>query len=267
MKGILKIVMESKNENQNFPPAAERTLQILDYFANDPSSKTLKTIADALSIPSTSLYRIINCMQEYRYIVEDPKRPNYFKPGYKLSQFSNIVSTEKDLIKLARPYMEELVKKSSQACQLCTLTESGICTIDQCLPHSGITYISKLGETLPVNVSAAGKLLTALLPPKKQKSFLKRASNQFRQHTPNTIIDMELFQKELNRIEKLRYGTDTEEYAIGIGCIAVPIYNTNKEPIAAIGVTGPIEFYQNMNNFHLTLGELLEISSKIEQLL
>ena len=78
---------------------------------------------------------------------------------------------------------------------------------------------------------------------------------------------MEMFQKELNRIEKLRYGTDTEEYAIGIGCIAVPIYNTNKEPIAAIGVTGPIEFYQNMNNFHLTLGELLEISSKIEQLL
>ena len=54
---------------------------------------------------------------------------------------------------------------------------------------------------------------------------------------------------------------------MGIGCIAVPIHNANKEPIAAIGVTGPIEFYQNMNNFNTTLGELLEISSKIEQLL
>lgn len=259
--------MENKNESQNFPPAAERTLQILDYFAADPSSKTLKTIADKLSIPSTSLYRIINCMQEYRYIVEDPKRPNYFKPGYKLSQFSNIISTERDLIKLARPFMEELARKSSQACQLCTLTESGICTIDQCLPQSGIIYITELGETLPVNVSASGKLLTALLPSKKQKSFLKRAAKLFRQRTPHTIVDVDEFQEELNRIEKLRYGTDVEEYAVGIGCIAVPIHNANKEPIAAIGVTGPIEFYQNMNNFNTTLGDLLDISAKIEVLL
>lgn len=259
--------MENKNESQNFPPATERTLQILDYFASDPSSKTLKTIAEKLSIPSTSLYRIINCMQEYRYIVEDPKRPNYFKPGYKLSQFSNIVSTERDLIKIARPYMEELAKTSSQACQLCTLTESGICTIDQCLPQSGITYISELGETLPVNVSASGKLLTALLPPQKQKSFLKRAKTLFRQHTPNTIIDIVEFQRELDRIQKLRYGTDVEEYAIGIGCIAVPIHNANREPIAAIGVTGPIEFYQNISNFNATLGDLIDISAKIEKLL
>jgi len=259
--------MPNKNENQNFPPAAERTLQILDYFAADPSSKTLKTLAEQLEIPSTSLYRIISCMQEYRYIVEDPKRPNYFKLGYKLSQFSHIAFTEKELITLARPYMEQLTKKSSQACQLCILTENGVCTIDQCLPHSVITYISELGEILPINVSASGKLLTALLPPQKQKSFLKRAVKIFRRNTPNTVTDIEEFKKRLVQIGKLRYGTDVEEYAVGIGCIAVPIYNANKEPIAAIGVTGPIEFYQDMNQFNTTLGDLLDLSAKIEELL
>ena len=163
--------MEKNHSSSGFPPAAERTLQILDLYAADPEPKTLKYIAEQLQIPASSLYRIINCMQKYNYIVEEPFHPNYFKLGYKLSQFSSIAFSENDLIKLARPFMEELTHNSNQASQLCILSENYICTIDQCLPRSAITYISELGEKLPVNVSASGKLLTALLPPQKQEGL------------------------------------------------------------------------------------------------
>ncbi len=182
--------MEKNSTSSGFPPATERTLQILDLYAADPGPKTLKTISEQLHIPISSLYRIISCMQKYNYIVEEPFYPNYFKLGYKLSQFSSIAFSENDLIKLARPFMEELTQNSNQASQLCILSENYICTIDQCLPRSAITYISELGEKLPINVSASGKLLTALLPPQKQEAFLKRAEKVFRKNTPYTIIDL-----------------------------------------------------------------------------
>lgn len=259
--------MNKKNEGQGFPPATERTLQILDYFISDPSSKTLKTISEQLDIPTSSLYRIVSCMQAYNYIAEEPTRPNYFKLGYKCSQLSTTAFTENDLINLARPFMEELTRTSNQACQLCALTENRVCTLYQCLPLSTITYISELGEKLPVNITAAGKLLTALLPSQKQASFLKRAAKDFRRNTPHTITALDEFQKELDRIRRLGYATDVEEYAPGIGCIAVPIYDVNEAPIAAIGVTGPIKFYQNMNHFNIVLEELLNISGKLQKLL
>ncbi len=261
--------MENKNTSSGFPPAAERTLQILDLFASSPEPKTLKTIAEQLDIPVSSLYRIIGCMQKYNYIVEAPFYPNYFKLGYKLSQFSSIAFSENDLIKLARPFMEDLTRTSNQASQLCILSENYVCTIEQCLPRSVITYISELGEKLPINVSASGKLLTALLPPQKQETFLKRAEKVFRRNTPYTIIDSEKLKKEFENIKHQKYSTDVEEYAVGIGCIAVPIYNNASStiPIAAIGVTGPISFYRNTNNFDSMLEKLLHVSSKIEQLL
>ena len=56
--------MEKNHSSSGFPPAAERTLQILDLYAADPEPKTLKYIAEQLQIPASSLYRIINCMQK-----------------------------------------------------------------------------------------------------------------------------------------------------------------------------------------------------------
>lgn len=257
--------MAKKNEIPGFPPACERTLQILDCFISDPSPKTLKNLSEKFDIPLSSLYRIISCMQEYNYMTEDPARPNHFRLGYKCSQFSTAVYSQSDLIRLARPYMQELTYKSNQASQLCVLTEIYVCTIDQYLPRSAITYISELGEKLPVNVSASGKLLTALLPSARQKAFLERAFKKFRRNTPNTIADLDSYRTELKRIRELGYSTDHEEYALGIGCIAVPIFDSVGIPIAAIGVTGPINFYRDVNNFSTTLNSLFDISRQIQE--
>ena len=256
-----------KTDHKDFPPATLRTLQILDYFMEDPAPKTLKAISEHLNIPFTSLYRIMICMQEYRYIVEDPTRPNHFRLGYKLKQFSDIAFSEKNLIKIALPYMRQVSAKLNQACQLCTLTENGVCTIEQCLPRSAITYITQLNETIPINVSASGKILTALLPESEQERFLKKASARFVKQTEKTRIDAQELKEHLREAAALGYGVDDEEYADGIGCIAVPIYDSIKKPMAAIGVTGPIEFYQKEETFRATLEFLkktaVEISNKI----
>ena len=230
---------------KNLPPASMRTLEVLDLFLKDPSSKTMKDIAEQLNIPFTSLYRIILCMQEYRYIVEDPQKPNHFQLGYKLSLLSGLAFTEKKLIKAARPVMDSLVIELNQAIQLCVLTSNGVCTIDQRLPRQAMTYITELNETIPINVSASGKILTAMLPEKEREDFLKKAFPRFSQYTRYTVSEEIRFRDILNECKEKKYGIDNEEYALGIGCVAVPIYNHSGAAIAAIGTTGAISFYQN----------------------
>lgn len=257
--------MIMKNEKKDFPPASLRTLQILDLFMNDPSPKTLKTISQQLDIPFTSLYRIAMCMQEYRYLVEDPTRPNHLRLGYKISQFSDIAFSEKNLIKIALPFMKKVAGELNQACQLCILEKNGVCTIEQYLPKSAITYITELNEIIPINVSASGKILTALLPPKEQELFLSKAAPNFSKNTDKTITDLQLLQKKLTEAASQGYGTDDEEYALGIGCISVPIFASGKKPIAAIGTTGPIEFYQSDDSFHSILLYLKKTAQEISE--
>ena len=254
-----------KTDNKDFPPATLRTLQILDYFMEDPSPKTLKTISEHLNIPFTSLYRIVICMQEYRYLVEDPTRPNHFRLGYKMRQFAEIAFSEKNLIKIALPFMRQVASELNQACQLCVLTESGACTIEQCLPRSAITYITELNETIPINVSASGKILTALLPDKEREKFLRKASSRFQRNTAKTITDLSQLQAQLDVLAKQGYGTEAEEYAEGVGCIAVPIYDSDYKPMAAIGTTGPIEFYQKQESFQSILKFLTKTAKEISE--
>lgn len=254
-----------KNNHKDFPPAALRTLQIMDLYLTDPTPKTLKAISEQLNIPFTSLYRIVLCMQEHRYLVEDPTRPNHFRLGYKISQFSDIAFSEKNLIKIALPFMRQVAAELNQACQLCTLTETGVCTIEQCLPKSAITYITELNETIPINVSASGKILTALLPPKEQSRFLLKTAQHFEKNTEKTILDLDILRQHLDLTAQRGYGTDDEEYAMGIGCIAVPIYDSEGKPIAAIGTTGPVEFYRQEDESQSILEFLKKTAHEISE--
>lgn len=251
------------NKQKDFPPAAMRTLQILDLYMADPAPKTLKTLSEQLNIPFTSLYRIVLCMQEYRYLIEDPTRPNHFRLGYKIAQFSDVAFTEKTLIKIALPFMKQVSSELNQACQLCTLTENGVCTIEQCLPRSAITYITQLNETIPINVSASGKILTALLPSQEQNRFLKKAALHFKKNTDYTLTDPEEVRAHLALTAQRGYGIDDEEYAMGIGCIAFPIYDSDHKPIAAIGSTGPIDLYRNEDSFQSILDFLQKTAQEI----
>ena len=207
------------------------------------------------------------CMQQNHYLMEDPLRPNHFCLGFKIAQLSGLVDSQKNLIRTALPFMQKAAAELNQACQLCVITDAGVCTIEQCLPSSTITYITELNEIIPVNVSASGKILTALMPRKEQEHFLKKAAAKFRANTAHTITDAEQFREHLLLTARQGYGTDREEYAEGIGCVAVPVFISKKCPVAAIGATGPIEFYQNPETFHQILVFLkktaAEISSEI----
>ena len=68
----------------------------------------------------------------------------------------------------------------------------------------------------------------------------------------------------LDEIRQKQYGTDFEEYALGIGCLAVPIYDAGNKPIAAIGLTGQIENYQDSEKFNEFLESLRNVSELIK---
>lgn len=56
--------------------------------------------------------------------------------------------------------------------------------------------------------------------------------------TPYTITDPEEIREELATIRKDGIAHDRQEIALGLSCIAAPIFGRNNEPIAAMSVSG-----------------------------
>ncbi|MDP4092914.1 MAG: IclR family transcriptional regulator [Bacillota bacterium] len=247
------------------PPAVERAIQILELIATSTNSLSLKELSDQLEIPSASAYRIVKCLQGYGYIREAQFESNKYRLGYKISFLAENMNADNDLIYIAKPYLQNLSEKTGHACQLGILLSDCATIIDQAIPKNSITIIAKFWENIPINISASGKLLTAMMPTEERKAFIAKAWKLVSKVTPYTVTDMNYFLKEIDTIRGQQYATDFEEYSIGIGCIAVPVYDYTNNAIAALGLTGHIIDYKDKEQFEFMLNLLRQASKEVSE--
>ena len=251
------------DESNIYPPAVLRALTIMEHLAASSSPLSIKEISDVIGIPHASAYRIVRCLADYGYLRESPAQPDKYKIGYKLAILSKSVFDGSDLTTIAGPVIRDLASRTRQACQLCVINDNNVITIDQALPQESITIIAKLGEPIHINVSASGKILSALMPENKRHEMLTRVWSSYTANTCNTITDLPAFLEHLEQAARQLYATDCEEFSIGIGCLALPVFDYSNHAIAAIGLTGPIEFYKETESFQSLKSELLIASRKI----
>ncbi|MGQ9889586.1 MAG: IclR family transcriptional regulator [Aggregatilineales bacterium] len=242
-------------------PALEKALDILEYIAERGTVVTIKEITTSLGIPLASSYRIVNYLCSRGYLKTQGDGEFYLGP--QLLYLSHRVEQQFDLINQAKPIMNALATESGQTAQLGVLQDFGVVYIEQALPSKPVNIVAALRTVIPVNLSASGKVLVAHLPQQEQDYFLKNA--KLVQQTPNSIVDLDAFRRELAQVREQGYALDHEEYARGIGCAAAPIWDYRGQVIAAIGITGRIDDYTNESNLRRVIELVLSAAQDISR--
>jgi DNA-binding IclR family transcriptional regulator len=232
------------NERKNSAvPAVERALDILEYIGEQAKPVSLKEAQSALRIPPASFFRIITELSERGYLREDNTSSGKYVLGHKILYLNHLLSRQIDLNVVALHYMRELSEKCNQTSQLGVLQNNGVVYLNQVLSTRPISITAALGTIIPVNVSAAGKVLVAYLPEDEREEFFKKAV--FAAHTGRTISDIADFRKEMVKVKEFGVALDDEEYAVGVGCLAAPIFDHRGRCVAALGITGYIDSYRD----------------------
>ena len=157
--------------------------------------------------------------------------------------------------------MRKTANETNHAVQLAVLEGANVIYIEQIMPITPVKAIAPLRTALPVNVSASGKILYAYLPYHIRANFLSVVD--FAKYTDNSIIDKTTFARELEVIEQNGISFDNEEYSIGIGCMAVPIFNHNRQCVASLGITGTIRDYRDPERKTQLLTSLTDAAQEI----
>ncbi|MHB8064652.1 MAG: IclR family transcriptional regulator [Ruminiclostridium sp.] len=224
-------------------PAINRALDILEYLGTSNQSVSIKELATALNIPSASCFRSVKNLLARGYISEDHNISGQYLLGFNILKLSEQLQHKIDIHSMAISSMRKTAIETNHAVQLAVLEEGNVIYIEQILPINPVKVIAPLRTIIPVNVSAAGKILYAFLPYHIRANFLK--SIEFIKLTDNSITDKASFSRQLEIIEQTGISFDNEEFSIGIGCLAVPIFNYNKQCVASLGITGTICDYQD----------------------
>jgi len=256
----------NEEKSTTYPPAVERALRLLDYIAEYAAPLSIKELSEALHIPHVSTFRIVKCMENYGYLRLAHNQSNKFVLGYKLLQIAKKTENSPSIEKVAVPYMQKVAEATNQACQLCVLADGYVKTIEQVLPpNPTITFVTKLGAPVPANLSSSGKLLFSYLPQNQRNELLKKIVPSFRKNTEHTIVEYDDFVAELELTHKRGYAIDNEEFAIGLGCLAYPIYDFYGVPVAALNLVGLFPNYSEPDRLEFLQKNLLDATNAISQ--
>lgn len=251
------------NIQNSIVPALERALNIIEYIASQNEPVTLKQIVKDLEIPSASAFRLIKNLVTRGYVTELAGGHMTYILGDKFLSIAARYERNSSLHLVAKPIMLSLANQVGQTVQLGIWKNGSLIYIDQAFSSAPLSVIAPLYEPVPLNSSASAKVLLGYLTEKERTKAI--ASCPFEKLTVNTITDKDIFLKEIQNSNTCGYGYDNEEFSIGIGCLAVPIFDRQKNCIGAIGTTGSIQEYQLPSTFQKMLASLQDASAKITQ--
>lgn len=214
--------------------SAGRVLDLLDLLSRS-GPLGISEIARRMAVSKTVAWRLADTLHERGYAVKDPDTRRYML-GLKVLELSASVRYRLEIVKVARPYIEELVEKCDETVDLGVYDKNEVVFVDKKESTRSVRMVSSIGRRVPLHCTGTGKALLAFLPGSEVDRVVSRGLARY---TDNTITTPEDLRRELARIRADGYAVDRQEFEMGVKCVGAPVLNLDGRAVAAISIAGP----------------------------
>ena len=121
------------------------------------------------------------------------------------------------------------------------------------------------GSRGAAHATALGKAILSFSDEETVSCYIK-GYRSLAQRTPNTISSIEALRAEFKNIKAQGFAVDDEEWAEGIRCIAVPIFDYTQKPVYSLSISGPTQRMTKTSIYQMR-HRLKESSAQISKLL
>ncbi|WP_176761292.1 IclR family transcriptional regulator [Desulforhopalus singaporensis] len=211
----------------------EKGLNILEILAEN-GSLSVTELAKLSGQNRSASHRFLAALKDLGYLHQGAD--SKYSLSLKLFEIANKIDDIDTVRSLARSFMRELSNLYGETVNLGRLDGSDIIVVDAVLGTEVIKFDSHIGDRSPAHTLAMGKAILASRSDEEQQEYLNKCV--FKALTSHTITDKQSLQSELVKIKNQGYSIDDEEWALGLRCIAIPIFNAPL-PSYAISVSGP----------------------------
>ena len=236
-------------------------LDVLDLLCNY-EDLGVSEVAQYLEIGKSTAYRLLYTLQSKGYVKKDEN--SRYRLSIKFAYFGSIVLDRMEIVKLARPYLEDLTLLTNETSHLVVWAENNeVRFVDKVSSSSTIRMESFVGLKKPAYCTATGKVLLSF----KDDVFLDKylENVEFTEFTSYTIDNPLSLKETIFKIRKQGYSTDVDESEEGLTCFAAPILDPMGQALAAISVSGPTSRMLARRAF--LIEHLINISGKISRTL
>jgi IclR family transcriptional regulator, KDG regulon repressor len=222
----------------NFLRALESAFRVLEIMGRTEGGVHVSELARTLQLPKATVFRILFTLQEIGYARKDPVSLAYFP--VRAAAWIHHDEGRETLRRVARPYMEKLLSRFEQTVNLAVLDREQVLYTEILEGLRSIRMSANVNTYAPIYATGVGKSMLAFLHPMEAEEVLKK--RPLPKLTPKTITSVRAQLKAFKRIREQGYAIDNEEVETGARCVAAPIFNSQGRPVAAMSVSGPVNY-------------------------
>jgi len=220
-------------------PAAEQTLAILRYLANQASPVPAAVISRSLSLPRSTTYHLLQTLMASGFVVHYPDQRLYGL-GLAAYELGSGYVRQEPLQRLARRPMADLADRCRNSAHLSVLLgRDVIYVIEERAPGRPL-LITDVGVRLPAHTTASGRAMLAALPQQQVRALYpdKEAFGSGDHHIP---MSLSALRRVLVEVRRDGWADEDGEVTAGLASRAMPVLDGNGYPVAAVAVTFPQE--------------------------
>jgi IclR family transcriptional regulator, acetate operon repressor len=213
-----------------------RALCLLDVLAENDEGLSLTGLAKTVSLPPSSVHRLLTTLQRKRFVRFDPATMTW-RVGVQAFVVGNAFARSREVAPIAMPYMRQLREKTGETVNLYVPNGGQAICIAQVQSQQVIRAISRPGGSVPLHRSAAGKAILARMTEAEVDEWLDKQGAAGGEAV--SARSRRKLHSDLGRIRARGYALDDEEVAIGLRCIATAIVDEHGVAHGALSIAGP----------------------------
>lgn len=216
--------------------AIDKAMDVLNAFGDQAYTGIGVTeIARRTGLPKSTAFRVLASLQSNGAV---ERVGDHYRLGKMIQDLANTDESDfqQTLRDVLTPFLADLYSRTKQTVHLAVLDGKDVVYLNKLYGHMHVRSPSRIGGRVPAYCTAVGKVLLA----HDSQAIEEVLTQPLRAWTPNTIVDPESFRAELAQVRAENLAYDRAEILRTLNCVAAPILDRNRRPVAALSVSGPV---------------------------
>jgi IclR family acetate operon transcriptional repressor len=199
--------------------SAQRTVELLEFFANHRGQHNLAELQASLGYPKSSLYMLLQTLTQCGWVETDGTGMLY-GIGLRALRVGTSYIDGDDVVDAARDTLDWLAETTGETVHLGRLDGTDVVYLATRESQHYLRSISRVGRRLPAYSTALGKSLLAERSDEEMNALLPR---EVRALTSGTLVDREAIRADLVATRRRGYAVDRQENTVGLQCFGVSL--------------------------------------------
>jgi DNA-binding IclR family transcriptional regulator len=220
----------------NYPiGSVDNALRLLRLFGTQKTVRVAEAGRD-IGVARSTAHRLMQMLQYHGFVSQDPDSKAY-TAGPELIGMAVSIVGGLDLRVVARPIMDDMVRRLGETVHISVLRGSDIFFVESIETTRSLRVGSRTGMTLPAYATASGKVLLAGLDQSEIRRLMTHT--KLAALTDRTLTSRRDLEAHLELVRELGYASNFGESEEEVWSVAVPVRDMGGNVRAALAISAP----------------------------